>query len=69
MDEVLREVSAFGAKLENMSDNLARHQSELSALSECVSEIKLARAAERGYIAGALAVGGLIGGIAVKVLL
>jgi chromosome segregation ATPase len=69
MEEILRKVSSLGAKLESLTEELARHQEELATLSERVSNIRLERAAERGYVAGALAVGGLVGGLAVKILL
>jgi chromosome segregation ATPase len=68
MEEILRRLSALDVHMENLTEDFAKHQSELAALAASVSKIKLERAAERGYVAGALAVGGIIGGIAVKVL-
>jgi hypothetical protein len=69
MEEALRGLATVGANIESLTENLARHQEELAALAECVSTIKLERAAERGYVAGALAAGGVIGGLAVKLLM
>jgi hypothetical protein len=69
MEEILLRVSALDVKVENFTEGFARHQHELAALSECVSTIKLERAAERGYVAGALAVGGIVGGVVAKILL
>jgi hypothetical protein len=68
MEEILRRVSALDVKVEALTADFAKHQEELAALSECVATIKLERALERGYVAGALAAGGGIGGIGAKVL-
>jgi nitrate/nitrite-specific signal transduction histidine kinase len=68
MGEILRGVSALDVKVERLTHDLAAHQQELAALSECVAVIKLERASERGYVAGALAVGGIAGGVLAKVL-
>lgn len=68
LNELIKEVAKIGAKLEYITDGCARHQSELAILSEAIDTIKLARAGERGWIAGAVAVGGLIGGVLVRIL-
>ncbi|MDR3164670.1 MAG: hypothetical protein LBU13_03750 [Synergistaceae bacterium] len=68
LDDVLRELAALQVKVEKLTDDLEEHQERLTALSDCVTAIKVERAAERGYVAGALAVGGVLGGVLAKML-
>jgi hypothetical protein len=61
-------VSVIIAKLDHISEELARHQEAIASLTESVMSIKLERAKERGYFLGALAVGSLAGGLIEKIL-
>jgi hypothetical protein len=56
-------------KLEHIVDELGKHQEAIAQLSEGIMEINLARAKERGYFAGAMAVGSILGGLLVKVFM
>jgi hypothetical protein len=51
-----RRASAIDVKIENLAEDAAKQQYEIAALRKGVANIKLERAAERGYIAGAMAV-------------
>jgi hypothetical protein len=61
-------VSTLNSEIKYITDDLAHHQATLAELAQAITEIKMARATERGYIAGALAVGGLLGGLAGNLL-
>jgi hypothetical protein len=53
-------------KLGHIVGELAKHQEAIAGLSEGIMSIRLAWAKERGYFAGAMAVGSLVGGLVVK---
>ena len=69
LESIRQVVTEIKANQEHPSHAIAKHQELIACNTEDIASIQLARARERGYIAGALAVGSLIGGLAVKVWL
>ena len=69
LESIRQVVTEIKTNQEHQDHMIARHQELIAASAEEIASIQLARARERGYVARALAVGSLIGGLAVKVLL
>jgi hypothetical protein len=66
-DEALSVLLAqIDIKLQHIVEEMSKHQEAIATLSEGVTTINLARAKERGYFAGAMAVCSIIGGLVAK---
>jgi hypothetical protein len=69
LESIQHVVTEIKTNQEYQTQIIAKHQELIACNTEDIANIQLARARERGYVAGALAVGSLIGGLAVKVWL
>jgi ABC-type transport system involved in Fe-S cluster assembly fused permease/ATPase subunit len=68
LERIQRVVTEIKTNQDHQTHMMAKHQEQIATNADEIESIRLARARERGYVAGVLAVGSLVGGLAVKLL-